>query len=379
MANPIYALPAKQSVVFPDVTVQMTSQPELGRFLLVHSDAVLFPEASNSLEGAQALRTVLSNMQKSAEDASYSPSIQEVRRFGIQHGAEAVVQAILEQYVAICREMKEKKLGFGPGLQYNFQQLTDKGIEVTIGNYGTFFATLRAAAADPAYKSALIHAGETILGSRHGFFVNPPATNTVVECLDGILFVHRGPTGEYADMYHQLAAGHHNPTDQPAITLGDLVNQQIKKETNVPPESVSGFRLNGVALSTGRILPGTEKAEVLTSARVNLGARDIYQHLQLAPENWETRLLYLVPFGSVGEIINGTFDSSQPASGFQGVTHYKTTADGDKKTVHEYTGLGRDPKTDPYSVSYWVPVGAAGLLMHLGQGNFERYLPQRWR
>jgi len=317
------------------------------------------------------LKTVLKQMQQDSEDNRFEPDVEKVREFGIHEGADEVVDNILRRYINICREMRSSGQGFGPGIQYNFQAFSDEGVEVTLGNYGIMFATLINAAGDPDFKKYLIEKGRKLLGNPQGFFVNSPATNTVVKCKDGYLFIRRGPTAEYKHMLHQLAAGHHDPEKsnaqemdgQTVVPLEELIAYQILSEPNIPREFLKDFKCNGMALSTGSELQGTEKAEILTQATIDLSSHEIWQSLQSAHHKWETQAMYVAATHNINSVISGTFDSEKDP-----VLH----------NVRSYGPTGELGK-DKHSVSYWTPVGAAGLLMALGKNFYERALPMKWK
>jgi len=380
MTEKIYEL-KDSGLVFPDATVLKTSGEDLGRLLVVESNKLLFPESSSNLEAAKELKSELSEMQTASQDTTYEPTLDKVRRFGIQSGAEDVVSLILDRFVKICREKRAQGMNFTPGVQYNHYRVTDHGMEVTFGDYGLFFATLAEAAQDSAYKRHLIKEGLRILGRKDGFFVNPPATNTVVECKDGLLFVKRGNTAEYPYMLHQVAAGHHYPEqtykpDTKVIELDTLIGYQILTEVGIDiskqPEHLKSIldsmRFNGVAYSTGSKLIGTEKAEILSAARLELTAEQIWDSIQTAASHkWETQQLMAVPQQYIGHVLGATLDSSKKFEGFQ--------QEEVKIFGVERGSLGKDLN----SFSRWVPVGVAGLLMHLGTSAYEPYLPQSWK
>lgn len=244
MNKTIYQIP-DGATIFPDSTVITQVNPNSGRFLVVQSDKVLFPETANSLDAAVELRKTLEEMQKASEDGNFMPSINQVRRFGLQQGAEEVVEQILGRYVKVCREKKAEGKPFGPGVQFNFLGVSNDGVITTFGNYGLFFATLIEASKDASYKQYLLTQGSQLLGTRQGFFVNLPGTSTVVETADEkILFVNRGPTAEYADMFGQLAAGHHNPertvkAGTTEVPLDTLAAYQIGTETGFAVQDIN--------------------------------------------------------------------------------------------------------------------------------------------
>lgn len=364
MANKLYDLSGEDSVVFPDSSVVKSYGREIKGFELVNYTNVLFPDVSDDLEGSEELKNVMTEMQKKSDDPEYMPGTDEVKGFGIHANSKDVVKEIMSRYVKVCRDMKKNGLGFGPGIQYNFKGFDEKNVHVTFSNYGLFFATLIEASKDKKYKEFLIKRGEKLFGARDAFFVNPPATNTVVESKDGILFVNRGTTAEYPFMYHQVAAGHHKPVKEKNVSLKDLIAQQIFTETGVGADKVSNLKFNGIALSSGWKIPGTEKAEILTSAKIDLTSDQIYRSIsEKAPHRWETRQLLSVPREHVGEVIIKTFDSEKGNIAFKNVKIY--SLDDKPMTVQE----------DMNSVSYWVPVGAAGLLMDVGRENYCKYLP----
>ncbi len=361
MKEHIYPIPAN-ATVFPDSTVITQVNPNSGRFSVVQSEKVLFPEAANSLDAAVELKKTLEEMQKASEDENFTPSINQVRRFGLQQDSGEVVKQILNRYVRVCREKKAEGKPFGPGIQFNFLGLTSEGINVTFGNYGLFFATLVEASKDPSYKQYLLQQGRQLLEVQQGFFVNLPGTSTIVETADGkILFVNRGPTAEYANMFGQIAAGHHSPerlvkTGVTEIPLDALVAYQIGTETGLPAQDVTGFGLEAIAFSTGGRITGTEKVEVLTTARIKRTIDEVAASIvEKAVQRWETRALYAITPEQADKVIAATFDASKPAGSIDTFRH---------------KGLGQEnivPGTDVNSVSYWVPVHAGALLAHLGK------------
>ncbi len=373
MKEHIYPIPAN-AIVFPDSTVVTQVKQDAGRFLIVNSDKVLFPEAANSLDAAIELKKALEEMQGAAsEDANFTPSLDHVRKFGVQQDSDEVIGQILNRYVNVCREKKAEGKPFGPGVQFNFLGLTSEGINVTFGNYGLFFATLVEASKDPRYKQYLLSQGRQLLGAQHGFFVNLPGTSTVVETADGeILFVNRGSTAEYANMFGQLAAGHHSPerlvkAGMTEIPLDALVAYQIGTETGLTAQNVTGFGLEAIAFSTGSEIAGTEKVEVLTTARMGRTLDEVATSiLTNAAQRWETRALYAIMPEQTGRVIAATFDASKPAGSIEAFRH---------------KGLGPEvivPKTDVNSVSHWVPVHAGALLVRLGRERYEPHLPELW-
>ncbi len=350
----------KENLILPDVTVITEEKGIASNFRVVKSDKVLFPEAANNLEGARSLKKSLSNIQELSKDLNYSISkanLNEFKDFGIQKGAKEIVESILTKYVDICREKREKKLGFGPGIQYNFFGFGPEGIEVTLGNYGTFAATLLKSAEDKNYKKFLIEQGKRVLGKRQGFFVNPPATNAICETKEGyVLFVNRGPTAEYSKMYHNLAAGHHDPeklSDKGKIPLDELIVHQINQEVGLSKNDLEKFSFNGIAFSAGydNNIIGTEKVEVLTYARINKDIKEILKSLENAPHKWETRQLLSVPKENLNYLIKKTSDSKKPVGFIPELEKYSSDV---------------QPGNDPNSKSYWVPVGLANLITHTG-------------
>ncbi|MBU3941354.1 MAG: hypothetical protein KKF74_00390 [Nanoarchaeota archaeon] len=344
---------SEKNLILPDVTV--IPKDVASNFNIVKSDNVLFPEAANNLEAAKELKEVLSKIQIYSKDPKYSCSLDSVNRFGVKKGTEKIVELILNKYVEICREMEDKRLGFGPGIQYNFLGLSPEGIEVTLGNYGTFAATLLKAAENPDYKKFLIEQGEKLLGNRQAFFVNPPATNAICETKDGyILIANRGPTAEYDNMYHAIAAGHHDPeklSDKgKEIPLENLIVHQIDKEVGLSREDLKEFKFNGIAFSAGydKNIFGTEKVEVLTYAKIDKTVDEIVESIERNPEHrWETRQLLVVPKQNVSYLIKETSDSKKPVGSIPGLKKYFSDV---------------KPGTDPNSKSYWVPVGLANLI-----------------
>ncbi len=370
----IYQLP-KDATVFPDSTWIKTENTRTGLIpTRARADSVLLPEAANNIEAEIGLAKVLEEIQNNSADPNFKPDWKDVKRFGIQQGAKDVIQKILERYVKVCREKKQEKLVFGSGPHYSFLQLATEGIAVTLGDYGLYFATLVEASRDNAYKSYLLRKGQDILKSRQGFFVSPPGTTVVAECLDGILLVNRGPTADSPHSYFQVAGGHYVPTEAQAqnpVPIDELIAYQLKKETGVDirkePDGnkVSELSFNGLAFATGYELKGTEKLEILTSVRLNISAADVAKSIQNKAEHrWETRQLLAVPRERIGEVIAGTLDASKPPM-----------------DLSEFVVFGNDekPQKNPNSVSYWVPVGIAALFAYLGPDVYSGHLPQRWK
>ena len=348
---------SKENLILPDVTaIPNYDKNVTSSFNIVKSGKVLFPEAANNLEAAKELKDVLSKIQIYSKDPKYSCSLNSVNRFGVQKGAKETVELILNKYVEICREKRKAKLGFGPGIQYNFSKLGNEGIEVTLGNYGTFAATLLKAAEDNEYKKELIKKGEEVLGNRQGFFVNPPATNAICESSDGyILIVNRGPTAEYSKMYHNLAAGHHDPENLSdkgkEIPLEDLIVHQIDKEVGLSRGDLKEFKFNGIAFSAGddKDIFGTEKVEILTYAKIDKTVEEVFESLNKNPAHrWETRQLLAVPREKINDFIKRTSDAKKQV--------------GDVWWIKTYFNLDVQPGTDQNSKSYWVPVGLANLI-----------------
>ncbi len=379
----IYDFGRDNVTVFPDATFLRTDKPEMARFLIAKSDNVLFPEAANKPEAAEELKKVLTEIQNAAQDPEFKPSLESVVRFGIQKGAEPVVSEIMNRYVKICRDKRAKEQVFGPGVQYNFHKFSNDGIEVTLSNYGLLFATLQQASFDPGYKKFLTEQGQSILGSRTGFFVNLPGTTTVLECLDGITFVNRGPTAEWQDMYGIFASGHHSPektmkdateimvNGKPtkAITLEKLASYQIETETGYPMSAVEDFKMLGFCFSTGYELAGTEKVEVYASARIpKTGAELFAQMQQKAPHKWETARLYIASPEAFGKVIELSLDSRIPLKGLANI-----------QGLQAFGASEQMPKTDPNSVSYWCPVHLTGLLTHIGPEFYAKHMPERWQ
>jgi hypothetical protein len=360
---------SKENLILPDVTVISPDKGIKSNLVVVESKNVLFPEAANSLDGAKSLKETLSDVQELSKDQNYSvskSSLNEFREFGIQKGAEDIIELILKRYVDICREKREKGLGFSPGLQYNFLGLDSREVNVTISNYGLFGATLLKAAEDPDYKSMLIKEGEKLFGSknRHGFIVNPPATNAICETKEGyILFVNRGPTAEYSKMYHNLAAGHHNPeklSGKGKIPLEELIVHQIDQEVGLSKENLKEFNFNGIAFSAGydKDIFGTEKVELLTYAKINKNIKEVIESMKNAPHKWETRQLLAVPKENIDYLVKKTSDSKKPVGYIPGLKKYFNDV---------------QPGTDPNSKSYWVPVGLANLIKYTGTNP---YIPE---
>jgi len=347
---------SKENLILPDVTaIPNYNKNVTSSFNIVKSDKVLFPEAANNLEAAEELKDVLSKIQIYSKDPKYPCSLDSVNRFGVQKGAEETVELILNKYVEICREKRKAKLGFGPGIQYNFSKLGNEGIEVILGNYGTFAATLLKAAENKEYKQELIKKGEEVLGNRQGFFVNPPAINAICESSDGyILIANRGPTAEYNKMYHNPAAGHHDDKKWgkvgDIIPLEDLVAYQIDREVGLPKKDLIELKFNGIAFSAGydKKIVGTEKSEILTYAKINKTVNEIAKSMKTAKHSWETRQLLAVPIEKINEFIKKTSDARKDVGYVAGI----------KKRFN----LDVQPGTDPNSKSYWVPVGLANLI-----------------
>lgn len=368
----IYQLP-EDATVFPDSTWIKMRAAGTG-LIPTRADSVLLPESANNIEAEIDLAEVLEGIQRNSAYPTFKPDWRDVKRFGIQQGAEDVIQNILERYVKVCREKRQEKLVFGSGPQYSFLRLSMGGIAVTLGDYGLYFATLVEASRDSAYKSYLLQKGRDILKSRQGFFVNPPGTTVVAECLDGILLVNRGPTADHPYSYYQVAGGHYAPTKaqaQKLIPIDELTAYQLEKETGLDirkePDSnkVSGHSFNGLAFATGYELKGTEKLEVLTSISLNISAAEVAKSIQdKAEHRWETRQLLAVPRERIGEVIEGTLDASKPPT-----------------DLNEFMVFGKPekPQKNPNSVSYWLPVGITALFAHLGPDVYSGHLPQRWQ
>jgi len=351
---------SEKNLILPDVTaIPNYDKNVTSNFKVVKSDNVLFPEAANNLEAAKELKEVLSKIQIYSKDPKYSCSLNSVNRFGVQKGTEKTVELILNKYVEICREKRKAKLGFGPGIQYNFSKLGNEGIEVTLGNYGTFAATLLKAAENKEYKKGLIKKGEELLGNRQGFFVNPPAINAICETKDEyILIANRGPTAEYNKMYHNPAAGHHDDKKWgkvgDIIPLEDLVAYQIDREVGLPKKDLIELKFNGIAFSAGydKDIFGTEKVEVLTYAKLDKTAKEVFESLNKNPAHrWETRQLLAVPEEKINDFIKKTSDAKKEVGYVVGIKKYFSDV---------------QPGTDPNSKSYWVPVGFANLIVYTG-------------
>ena len=353
---------SKENLILPDVTAIPNYNKNItSNFKVVKSDNVLFPDAANNLKAAKKLKDILKNVQEDSKEEGYSikakyPELKKFEQFGIQPGTKDIVELILTKYVEVCREKRKAKLGFGPGIQYNFSKLGNEGIEVTLGNYGTFAATLLKAAEDNEYKKELIKKGEEVLGNRQGFFVNPPATNAICESSDGyILIVNRGPTAEYSKMYHNLAAGHHDPENLSdkgkEIPLEDLIVHQIDKEVGLSRGDLKEFKFNGIAFSAGddKDIFGTEKVEILTYAKIDKTVEEVFESLNKNPAHrWETRQLLAVPREKINDFIKRTSDAKKQV--------------GDVWWIKTYFNLDVQPGTDQNSKSYWVPVGLANLI-----------------
>jgi len=356
MAEKIYGefqgIQREDTIELPDVTI-VPSTTEMGKLALIREHEILFPEAANDFEAAAALSSVLEGMQKkSLRFQGYTPKLAEFEEFGIQPEAEEVVQRILTNFVEVCREMDRNNKRFGPGMQYVFHGFNrNEGVRVTYGNYGLFAATLLYAAKDPQFKQYLIDKGNELLNDGSAFFHNPVATNAVVECKDGYLFARRGQTAEYANMLHQIAAGHHPPQEGAnEIGLDTLVRTQVATEVAAPQDSVQKIRFLGLALSTGSEMVSTEKAEVLTSAYIDETAEAIWARMQGASHKWETQALYVVPKKTVDDFIKVTSERMEQDAVPRGV-----------KIFGEEVPFG----TDPNSTSFWVPAGLAGLKTYL--------------
>jgi len=348
----IYNLGNRATEISPDATVLADGSctPQLN---LVKTSEGLFPEAASDLQADTELSGILAELQSSGV-----VDLSRFRRFGIQDCASEVVQTILDKYVAICRVMAERGLNFKPGPQYNFRGLSPDGVDVTYGDYGLFQATLIEASRDPRYRQYLIERGQELFGDRSAFFVNPPATNTVVHCKDGrVLFVKRGITAEYPFMLHEAAAGHHKPVEQQIVTLRQLILQQIQQETGV--SDIGDFHFNGIAFSSGSTIDSTEKAELLTSASVDLTDQQVFEIFNgKAPHKWEVARLCSIGRKDISQLIAATDDCSREFSGLpEGVRVFGQS--------DNFGELGRDPN----SVSYWVPVGLAGMRAEMQRQN----------
>ena len=341
-----------ETIELPDVTI-VPSTTEMGKLSLERKNQILFPEAAKDFEAAAALSSVLEGMQKKAlRFQGYTPKLAEFEEFGIQQRAEEVVQRILTNYVEVCREMDRNNKRFGPGMQYVFRGFNrNEGVLVTYGNYGLFAATLLYAAKDPQFKQYLIDKGNELLNDGSAFFHNPVATNAVVECKDGYLFARRGQTAEYANMLHQIAAGHHPPQEGAnEIGLDTLVRTQVATEVAAPQDSVQKIRFLGLALSTGSKIVSTEKADLLTSAYIDETAEAIWERMKTASHKWETQALYVVPRDEIEHFIKVTSERMEQGAVPRGV-----------KIFGEEVPFG----TDPNSTSFWVPAGLAGLKTYL--------------
>ncbi len=368
-----------KGIEFADSTLVKNANPGAARFVVVQTDQVLFPKASNSLEAAVALEEALMRVQhKAVSDRTYSPLISEVAEFGIQKGAEDAVKKILESFAAVCRQKHSEGSTFSPGTQFNLHKVTEDGIEVTLGNYGLFFATTTAASLAASFKRYLIQKGIELLGRREGFFVNLPSTTLTLETSDGkALFVNRGPTAEWKNMYGMAAAGHHNPKTTLAkaqeiryhgattktIPLRQLAAQQLGTELATTPEETGEITLTAVAYSTGHQIEGTEKPEIIAHVKLPFTADEVAIRIkEKAPHRWETRVLYAATQGQLGTVINGTFYKPEPPASL------------DEMVILGEKGL--KPQTDPNSVSYWVPVHAAALLTQAK--DYRESLVRRW-
>jgi len=353
---------SKENLILPDVTAISNYNKNItSNFKVVKSDNVLFPDAANNLKAAKKLKDILKNVQEDSKEEGYSikakyPELKKFEQFGIQPGTKDIVELILTKYVEVCREKRKAKLGFGPGIQYNFSKLGNEGIEVILGNYGTFAATLLKAAENPDYKKFLIGQGERLLGNRQGFFVNPPAINAICESSDGyILIANRGPTAEYDRMYHNIAAGHQDDKKWgkagDIIPLENLVAYQINREVGLPKKDLIELNFNGIAFSAGydeRII-GTEKIELLAYTKLNKTVDEIAESMKTAKHSWETRQLLAVPREKINDFIKRTSDAKKQV--------------GDVWWIKTYFNLDVQPGTDPNSKSYWVPVGLSNLIV----------------
>jgi len=361
--NMIYKGMYDGNLILPDVTIIKNKNID-GNITVFPSNGIIFPEASRNMEGANKLKEALKDVQELSKDKNYSIKKQDLtlkkfKEFGIQPGAEDVVKSILEKYVEICREKREKGLGFGPGIQYNYTGLSPLGVSVTLGNYGIFAATLLKAAENPEYKKKLIEKGQELLGNKQGFFVNPPAINAICESSDGyILFSNRGPTAEYDRMYHNVAAGHYTPKGLNSIPLEDLIDFQLKTEVGLSKKNLIELKFNGIALSAGydENIIGTEKIELLAYAKLNKRLDEIAKSMGTAKHSWETRQLLAVKKKYIEQLINGTSDSKKPVGEIPELITYPK---------------GVQPMGNPNSVSYWVPVGFANLVAWTGINPYK--------
>ncbi len=322
-------------------------------------DIELFPEAANDLKAAEQLNDQLKEEQrKCLENKQHSPSVRDYEKFGIQKNAKETVGEILKRFTDICIKKHSKKQRFGPGVQYNLIDVGEEFMGVSYGNYGLMFATLVEASKDNEYKQLLIKKGTEVLGNKRGFFQNVPAINTCLECKDGILFVNRGPTAEYSGMFHMVAAGHHNPERPSLIPLNDLVGEQLNKETGLEIKDVDIIRFNGYAFSSGTRIPGTEKAEIITSTWTDLSSEDVAERIkEKAPHRWESKLLFMVKPENAFDVIAGTGDKKYRADSILGLKTYDLR----KEDFGTPINIG----TDLNSSSYWVPVGLRSFVEHM--------------
>jgi len=168
------------------------------------------------------------------------------------------------------------------------------------------------------------------------------------------LVVNRGPTAEYNKMYHNLAAGHHDPeklSDKgKEIPLEDLIYHQLDVEVGLKRTDMLNFNFNGIAFSAGndKDIFGTEKVEVLTYVKIDKTVKEVVESINQNPEHrWETRQLLAVPREKINEFVKKTSDAKKEVGYVVGIEKYFSDV---------------QPGIDSNSKSYWVPVGLANLI-----------------
>ncbi|MFA6528915.1 MAG: hypothetical protein WCT46_05255 [Candidatus Gracilibacteria bacterium] len=343
------------AIVYPDAT-SLPIRP--GQLIRVKRTDVLFPEAASDFEATNELRDVLEGMRlRGINDRGFVPDINEVNRFGIIQGAGPVVNEILRRYVEIARTMYDDGRQFGARPEYNFQGFSQEGVNATYSHYGLYHATSVQASKNRQYRDYLMNQGQGLLGSRHGFFVNPISTSVGIVCSDGVLFVSRSnDVADYPNMLHTPAAGHHRPVADETVSVRELINQQVVTETGISEENISNPRLNCVAFACGNRFPGTEKVELAGSIKVNATAAEVYDMLiKHASHKWETHRLCQVDKEDLPRLIS---DTENATSGSTIALPYATILGHPEENL---SARACDDGATSNSGSYWVPVGLVAM------------------
>lgn len=305
---------------------------------------LLFPEATLNLEAATDLKAALEELQRQAlerDDKLRGPQDVEltkaIQQFGVPRQHIQMVKEILAHYMNICRTLNAEGKVFKPGVQYNYQGVSEEGLDVTFGNYGLFLATAGQAAKDQGYKNRLTRAGRQWTNNPAAFVHNPPAFNTVVTTTDlQLLAAHRGATAEYADMLHSAAAGHHPVNGRLIVSYEEILNKQLELELGLPFDERTVHTPLGLAWSAGKNIKGTEKPEAIFRTSVPFTESQVRGHLEeSAAHRWETKQLIAVH-----------------------IAHAQMLLDEEE---------GQAFGSDPNSVDHWVPVGRAALIQALEQ------------